>query len=146
MSMTQRDAVCLSAANIGIGTTTSKVRTTTNVANYTIDGRTFFKAATDDLWTLAGTSLTTHQVCAFYLWLDAAGAATVTQSAIATAATAASGYVAGAFGWPQAADKCLVGAVLIKSGAATFVPGTTALTGVATYFNVAGDYGKPITY
>jgi hypothetical protein len=144
--ITSRDAYATAAANVGIGTTTTKVRTTTNVAHYTIDGVAAFKAATDDLWTLSGTSLTTHQACVFYLWLDTAGTATVTQSAIVTASTAASGYVAGAFGLPQAASKALVGAVLVKSGAATFVPGTTALTGVATYFNYVGDYGKPITY
>lgn len=146
MTITTRDNFACSAANLAIGTTTTKARTTTNVAHYVIDGRAYFKAATDDLATLSGTSLTTHQVCAFFIWLDAAGTCTVTQSDIATAATATSGYVAGAIAWPDLPLKACIGAVLIKSAGATFVPGTTALTSVATYINIAFDYGKPIAY
>ena len=146
MTISVRDNFSAGAANLGIGTTTTKVRTTTNVAMYNIDGRAYFKAATDDLFTLAGTALTTHQVCAFFLYLNAAGTASIEQSAIATASTAASGYVAGAFAWPDPDAKAVIGAVLIKSAAAVFTPGTTALTSVATYINVAFDYGKPIAY
>lgn len=146
MTITTRDNFCLSAANHGIGTTTSKSRTTTNVCHYVINGLAYFKAATDDLFTLAGTALTTHQVCVFWLYLNAAGTASIEQSAIKTASTAASGYEAGAFGWPEPVDKAVVGALLIKSAAAVFTPGTTALTSVTTYINVALDYGKPIAY
>lgn len=146
MTASLRDNVSLAAANLAIGTTTSKVRTTTNVAHYTIDGRAYFKAATDDLWTLAGTSLATHEVCAFFLYLNAAGTASIEQSAIKKASTSATGYEAGAFSWPDPEGKAVIGAVLIKSGGSAFVPGTTALTSVATYINVALDYGKPIAY
>lgn len=146
MTISNRDNFSLAAANLAIGTTTSKARTTTNVAHYVIDGRAYFKAATDDLVTLSGTSLTTHQVCAFFVYLDSAGACTVEQSEIKTASTAASGYVAGAFGWPNPASKACIGALLIKSAGSAFVPGTTALTSVTTYINAALDYGKPIAY
>ena len=146
MTISLRDNFSCVAANLAIGTTTSKVRTTTNITQYVINGQAYFKAATDDQWTLSGTALTTHQVCAFFLYLNAAGTASVEQSAIATASTAASGYVAGAFGWPDPDGKSVIGAVLIKSAAAVFTPGTTALTSVATYINMALDYGKPIAY
>jgi hypothetical protein len=146
MTMSKRDNYSCGAANLGIGTTTSKVRTTTNVAQYVIDGRAYFKAATDDLFTLSGTALAANEVCAFFLYLDSAGTASVEQSAIAKASTAASGYVAGAFQWPEPASKACIGAVLIKSGGSAFTPGTTALTSVATYINMAFDYGKPIAY
>jgi len=144
--ITTRDNFSCGAANLAIGTTTQKVRTTTNVTQFVIDGRAYFKAATDDLWTLAGTALTTHQVCAFFLYLNSSGTASIEQSAIATASTAASGYVAGAFAWPDPDGKAVIGAVLIKSGSSAFTPGTTALTSVATYINIAFDYGKPIAY
>lgn len=146
MTISTRDNFSAAAANLAIGTTTSRVRTTTNVTQYVIDGRAYFKAATDDQWTLSGTALTTHQVCAFFLYLNAAGTASVEQSAIATASTAASGYTAGAFAWPDPDVKAVIGAVLIKSAGAVFTPGTTALTSVATYINIAFDYGKPIVY
>jgi uncharacterized membrane protein YebE (DUF533 family) len=145
MSFTTRDAYATSSGGIGIGTTTAKARSNA-IINYAIDGTTTSKASTDDLWTLGGTALAANQACVFWLLLDAAGTSTVTQSAINTASTAASGYVAGAYGWPQFAGKVVVGAILVKSGGSAFTPGTTALTSVATYFNQAGDYGKPITF
>ena len=146
MTISTRDNFCLSAANHGIGTTTSKSRTTTNVCHYVINGLAYFKAATDDLFTLSGTALTTHQVCVFWLYLNSSGTASIEQSDIKTASTAASGYVAGAFQWPDPVDKAVVGALLIKSAGSAFTPGTTALTSVTTYINVALDYGKPIAY
>ncbi len=146
MTISTRDNVCLAAANHAIGTTTSKSRTTTNVCHYIIDGRAYFKAATDDLFTLSGTALAANEVCAFFLMLDSSGTASVEQSAIKKASTATSGYEAGAFAWPDPASKAVVGALLIKSGGSAFTPGTTALTSVTTYINVALDYGKPIAY
>lgn len=146
MTISIRDNFCATAANHGIGTTTTKSRTTTNVCHYVINGLAYFKAATDDLFALAGTSLAANQVCVFWLYLNAAGTASVEQSAIKTASTAASGYEAGAFAWPDPVDKAVIGALLIKSAGSAFVPGTTALTSVTTYLNIALDYGKPIAY
>lgn len=146
MTITTRDNFSATAANLAIGTTTSKARTTTNVAHFVIDGRAYFKAATDDLFTLSGTALAANEVCAFFLFLDTAGTASIEQSAIKKASTAASGYEAGAFGWPDPAAKACIGALLIKSAGSAFTPGTTALTSVTTYINAAFDYGKPITY
>ena len=146
MTISTRDNFCAGAVNLAIGTTTSKVRTTTNVSQWVIDGRAYFKAATDDQYTLSGTALAANEVCAFFLYLDSSGTASIEQSAIKTASTAASGYVAGAFAWPDPASKAVMGAVLIKSAGSAFTPGTTALTSVTTYINIAFDYGKPIAY
>lgn len=148
MSLTRRDNVCLASAGLAIGTTTSKVNTGTAIT-YTLNGRTYPKAATADLFTLAGTTLAARQTCAFFLWLDAAGTASVTQSDIKEASTSTSTtarYVSGAFEYPEVIDKCLVGVVQIITAGSTFVPGTTALTSVATYVNVGPDLGAPVTY
>lgn len=145
MTISTRDNVSLGYGALAIGFTTTKAKTV-GAITYVINGLAYTKAATDDLYTLSGTALTTHQVCAFFLYLNAAGTASIEQSAIATASTASSGYVAGAFQWPDPVDKACIGALLVKSAGAVFTPGTTALTSVTTYLNVALDYGKPIAY
>lgn len=148
MTITKRDNACLQAAALAIGTTTSKVNTGAAVS-FTVNGRTYAKAATADLFTLAGTSLAARQACAFFLLLDAAGTASVQQSAIVEASTSTSTtarYLAGAWDWPDPVDKCVIGAVVITNGASAFVPGTTALTTIGSYVNAGPDYGTPITY
>lgn len=148
MTITKRDNLCLQNGALAIGTTTSKAKTV-NAITFTVNGRVYNKAATDDLFTLSGTTSTARQVCVFWLWLDASGTASVTQSAIKEASTSTSTtarYVAGAFDWPEVVDKCLVGALTVTNGASSFVPGTTALTTVTTYVNAGPDYGGPITY
>lgn len=147
--LTTRDNVCLSVAGLAIGTTTSKAKSVNRV-DYTIAGRAYSKAATDDLFTLSGTSLAVNEVCAFYLWLDSSGAASITQSAVKKNSTATSGYVEGAFEWPLSPTKVCIGMLKVSTAvAATFIPGTTALGAsnvTTTYVNALGDYGAPITY
>ena len=148
MSFTKRDNYALTSGALAIGTTTSKAKTAKDII-YTINGRAYLKAATDDLFTLSGTTSTARQVCVFWLYLDSAGTATVTQSAIKEASTSTSTttrYVAGGFSWPEVVDKALIGAIVITNAGSSFVPGTTALTSVATYINAAGEYGTPVAY
>jgi hypothetical protein len=148
MSLTTRDNVCMSNGGLAIGSATAKAQTT-NAITFTINGRTYNKAATDDLFTLAGTALAARQTCVFWLWLNASGTASVTQSAIKEASTSTSTtarYVAGGFEWPDVVDKCCVGALHIVNGASAFTPGTTALTTITTYVNAGPDYSAPITY
>ena len=57
MTMTHRDNLCVQNGALAIGTTTQKAKTV-NAITYTINGRVYNKAATDDLFTLAGTTLT----------------------------------------------------------------------------------------
>lgn len=142
-----RDNHSFGCASLGIGTTVQKVRTN-DIVHFGIAGRAYKKAVTDDLFTLAGTALAANQKCAFFLYLDAAGAASIAQSAIVSD-TALAGYQKGAFEWPaELATKACIGAVVVASLGAVFTPGTTSLAGagVATYVNVAGDLGVPITY
>lgn len=148
MTMTKRDNFAVTSPGLAIGTTTSRVNTGLACA-YNINGRTFNRAVTADLFTPAGTALAARQTCVFFLMLDAAGTASVQQSSIqedTTSTSTTKRYVAGAWDWPDPTDKAVVGAVVIKSGASVFTPGTTALTSVATYINAGQDYGTPIAY
>ena len=143
---TRRDNYATTIGGLSIATVPASARTNQPV-NYTIAGRGYLKASTDNLFTLAGTALAANQLCAFFCFLDGPGNATMTQSAIKAAATNAAGYLAGAFEWPEDfANRICTGAVLVRSGAAVFTPGVTSLVGVATYVNVIGDLGVPIVY
>lgn len=147
MTISARDNFATTSANVGITSNVALLRVRTNSAtSVVIDGRAFALASTDDLWVLAGTALAVQQTCAFFLFLSITGVATVEQSAIVAASTAPTGYVAGAWAWPDPSARACVGAVVIRSGAAVFTPNTTVLTGVGTYINAALDYGKPITF
>ena len=148
MTTTRRDNVCSQNGTLGIGLTPARARTNA-VTTYVLNGRALNKASTDDLFLPAGASLAARQVCVFWCLLDAAGSASMTQSAIREASTSTSTtarYVAGAFDWPEPDGRTVIGAVFINSGAAAFVPGTTSLAGVATYINAGTDYGLPINY
>jgi hypothetical protein len=144
MTMTSRDSYALNSGALAIGTTTTKAKTAAAI-NFVIAGRALTKAATDDLFTLTGTALAANQVCAFFLYLDASGTASIAQSAIKTASTVSTG-IADAFEWPEPDAKAVVGALLIKSAGSAFTPGTTALTSVTTYINAGPEFGTPITY
>lgn len=148
MSLTKRDNVCMSAGGLAIGTATAKAKTTAPIT-YTINGSTYTKAATDDLFTPAGTALAARQTCVFWLLLDTAGAASVMQSDIKEASTSTSTtnrYVPGAFEWPSVANRCVVGALHVTTAGNVFTPGTTAQTGVTAYVNGGPDYGGVIRY
>lgn len=139
----------LGCAGLAIGTNAGSFKTSNNV-HFQIAGRSYFKAATDNLTFTAGhTNLGNNQTCAFFVWIDSAGTVTTTQSAIVPSTSAATGYQKGAWGIPIDATKALVGAIVVSCSAAqTFTVGTTVLgTGnTATYINLADDLGAPITY
>lgn len=147
MTITKRDNVCLQAAGLASGTTPAKVKTA-NAIGYTINGRTYNKAATDDLFTLAGTVMAAGEVQAIFLLLDASGTASVQSSGVKKASTTTSTterYVPGAFNWPDPVDKAVVGAVVITATAA-FTPGTTSTATQCVFVNAGPDYGTPIAY
>jgi hypothetical protein len=147
MTISVRDNVCLQAAGLASGTTAAKVKTV-NAIGYTINGRTYAKAATDDLWTLSGAVMAAGEVQVIWLYLNAAGTASVEASALKKASTTTSTterYVAGAFDWPDPIDKCVVGAVVITATGA-FTPGTTSTATQCVFVNAGPDYGAPITY
>lgn len=144
--MNFRDNLCLAAAGVAEGTNANTFKTS-NPISYTIDGRGYYKAATDNLAFSAGTAVAASRVCAFFVLIDAAGTVTTEQSATVTPSP--TGDVARALEIPNPTDKVVVGAVIVRTGAsATFTPGSTDLSAAgitATYANFCGDYGKPIT-
>ncbi|MEL6346886.1 MAG: hypothetical protein AAFV53_27485 [Myxococcota bacterium] len=79
----------LSAPAIGNGTTAGTLRTNTS-ADFRISNRQYTKASTDDLWDLSGetdTAAGTHR--AYWLYLDAAGAASIAAGTDASSAALA---------------------------------------------------------
>jgi hypothetical protein len=153
-SSKDRNSRALGCAGLAEGTNANTFKTS-NILHYDINGRCYVKAATDNLAFSSGhTALAAKQICAFFVWLDASGNVTTTQSAI-VANSQAAGYVKGAFEWPSevadsATQKVCVGAIVVDAqNAATFTPNSTDLGAtdvVDTYHNVAGNYGVPITY
>ena len=147
MTISNRDNVCLGSAGLAIGSTTSQL-STARAVRVLINGRAFNVpvTATRTLTLTGVTSLAARQTSCFFVMADSSGTITTQQSPVYTAIDAPSGYRPGAFEWPDPADKAVIGAIVIKSGASAFVPGTTALTGVATYIDAAVDYGKSIAF
>lgn len=109
-------------AGITIGTTASKVKIT-NAITYSIDGANLAKGATDDFWTLSGTTVAASSFQKYLLLIDAAGAASVmegTQSTVSAAAVVLPSL-------PQ--SKAVLGVLTVATSAAgTFIPGTTLLS------------------
>jgi hypothetical protein len=109
----------LSDGGIAIGTDTAKVKTAATI-NYTVDGVFYTKGATDDFWTLSGTTVTSGNANKYLLCIDSAGAASIVEGT--QAASAASVVL------PSApASKCVVGILQVET-TGDFIPGTTALS------------------
>ncbi len=152
MTISTRDNFSLSSAGLAEGTNANTFQLAA-LTHYVIDGRAYRKAITDNIAFAVATgtthtALANHQVCVFFILINAAGTVTALQSDIKTASTG-SGYEPGAFGWPDRADVACIGAIKVQTAATTFTAGSTDL-GAAnvtdTYYDVALDYGKPITY
>lgn len=124
----------LSAAGVATGTTTSKVKTV-NTLTYTVQGVFYSKGATDDFWTLSGTTVAASSWQKYLLLIDTAGAASVqeaTQSVVSAAAvkwTNVSGVSAWApFFTSISTTKAVVGVLTVATDSThTFIPGTTLL-------------------
>jgi hypothetical protein len=123
----------MTSAAIATATVTSQVKTTATLT-YLIDGG-FQTAitATDNFWTLAGTTVAVASWQKYLLFVNSAGAASVLQGTQSTVSAAAVGLPT----MPQSLS--LVGVLTVATDAThTFVPGTTLLgaTGItATYVN-----------
>lgn len=134
----------LSSAAAAIGTTTQKVKTAATLT-YTINGIFFSKAATDDFWTLAGTTVAASMFQKYLLLIDSAGAASIQEGVQANTAAKVglsnvSNYSAvGALLSILNAGKVVAVTLQIATDSThTFVPGTTALNAAgitATYNN-----------
>lgn len=153
MTISKRDSFACGAAGLAEGTNANTFKIT-NATHYVVDGRAYMKAAATDNIAFAvatGTShtaLAANQVCVFFILINAAGTVTALQSDIKTASTG-SGYRPGAFEWPDRESVACIGAIKVQTASTTFTAGSTDLGAASvtdTYYDVAFNYGKPITY
>lgn len=121
-------------ANLSVGTTTSKIRTNSEI-QFRINGATYTKASTDDLCTLAATTALLNTQSAYWrIEIDATGACSATAGPIVTA-TGTDKTLAVVPN--RSANKATLGLFLVQGLA--FTPGTTATTADANRIYVNGD-------
>lgn len=103
------------------GTTATKAKTTNNTT-YICGGAPIAKAATDDLWTLSGTTVAVSSWQKYLLLLDASGTASIQEGVQSTTSAAAVKMAR------PAAGQTVIGVITVATnGSTTFIPGTTAL-------------------
>jgi hypothetical protein len=137
-------STALSAAGVATATVTSQVKTV-NALTYLINGAYKSKAATDNFWTLAGTTVVVGGFQKYLLLIDAAGAASIQEGLQSTVSAASVGWtnVSNVSAWAPLmsilnAGKAIVGVLTIANVTNPFIPGTTLLgaAGVtATYID-----------
>ena len=127
---------------IANGTTAGKLKTTKDIT-FALGGSLYFKATTDDLWTLSGlATLSTGQYRATALLLDSSGTASIASGAVAaTAAAALAGLSASGV---LDGTKAVIG-VFVAGPSTNYA---NALSGQGTIYNGLPDgvfSGVPIT-
>lgn len=133
----------LTAAGVATATTTSKAKTV-NSLQYSIAGVQYTKGATDNFWTLSGTTVAAASWQKYLLLIDTSGAASVqegTQSVV-SAASVTWTNISGMSSWAPiisllSGSKAVVATLTIATDAThTFIPGTTLLgaTGITATF------------
>ena len=149
-----RKSYALGCAGLAEGTNANTFKTS-NILHFNIAGRSYVKAATDNIAFAAETSITAafvaqaaKKVCVYHAFIDSAGAITWTQGTQYDATTE-QGYMSRAIDTPQVDGKACIGALKIQTNnAATFTPASVDLGAtdvVDTFYNFADDYGTPIT-
>lgn len=139
---------------LAVATVTSQVKST-NSAQYLIAGVGKTKAATDNFWTLAGTTVAVSSFQKYALLVDDTGAASVqeaTQNTVSLASVSWANVTPLAKAVPQNPwapllamlnqSKCVFGILSIATNSSTtFVPGTTLLgaAGITATFNWSID-------
>jgi hypothetical protein len=147
-----RTSFSLGAAGLAEGTNANTFKTS-NILHYVINGRSYVKAATDNIAFAAHSSsalvaLAAKKTAVFFFLINAAGTITVIQGTTSPATTEQD-YVSRGIDWPHVADNAVIGALKIQTNnAATFTAGSTDLGAtdvVDTFYDVALDYGTPVT-
>lgn len=138
----------LTAAGCATATTTTQAKTVATLT-YTVAGKFFSKAATDNFWTLSGTTVKAASWQKYLLLVDTAGAASVQEGVQSPVSAAAVGWsnVSAAGPWAPllkvlGSTKAIAGTLTITTDAThTFIPGTTALgaTGITATFQDGPD-------
>ena len=124
----------LTAAGGATATVTSQVKTV-NTLTYLINGAFKSKGATDNFWTLAGTTVAAGSFQKYLLLIDAAGAATIQEGLQSNVSAALVGWtnVSSLSVWAALlsvlnASKAVAGVLTVATDAThTFIPGTTLL-------------------
>jgi hypothetical protein len=130
---------CFTKAICAIGSTATKIKTTTNTVQYCIDGQLYEKSATDDLFVFSDVSVQPVSTTCFYaLCLNAAGDASVVNGEPVSTAAITAGTSKALF--PEVPETvCVVGGVKVETDSThTFTPGSTALSAAGitdTYYN-----------
>lgn len=143
----------LNCAYSGAGCATATTTTQAKIVNttaYTVGGKILSKGATDNFWTLAGTTVAASSWQKYLLCISDTGTASVvegTQSTVSAAAVGWGNVTAAAKAFPQnpwapiitvlSASRAILGVLTIATDSShTFIPGTTALnaTGITATF------------
>ena len=138
----------LSAAGVARGTTATKVKIV-NTLQFSVGGAQFSKAATDDFWTLSGTTVQASSWQKYLLLITGAGVASIqegTQSVVSAAGVSWDG-ISKVSKWAPfitvvGTTKCVAATLTIATDSShTFVPGTTALnaSGITATFTDGVD-------
>lgn len=133
----------LTAAAVARGTTATKAKTVSTL-QYSVGGAQFSKAATDDFWTLSGTTVAVSSFQKYLLLIDTAGAASIQEAVQNTvsAATVVWTNISLVSAWAPfiatvGTTKAVAAVLTIATDSThTFIPGTTALnaTGITATF------------
>lgn len=114
---------------LAIGTTKTKIKTTTNTVPFSIGGVMYQKAATDDLFVHSDLTVQAADTTKYYaLLLDASGTASIVQGTSTKLPTF------------DPTTHCMIGYIKVVTVAVTFTPGTTnhdAAGVTTTYVNCA---------
>lgn len=115
---------CNGAAGVAEGTNAGTIKTT-NAVTFSIDGKAYSKAATDNIAWGTGHAVQAASTTRFYaICISAAGTVSSVQGD------------AGGVLPDKAANTCLLGFVKVVTGASAFTPGTTDLSAA----NITGTY------
>lgn len=166
LSLAQGATLCLASAGLAEGTNANTIKTTADVT-FTIDGRFYSKATTDNI-AISYSGPSVYQAAAggvqavnggfsggvngstrlYLITLSTAGAVGIVPGQIVDSAELAAGRVALAF--PDApAGVCPIGALRVALTAGTaFTPGSTDLSAsgvTATFYNLMDVPANPLT-
>lgn len=133
----------MTSGAIAIATTTTQVKTAATIT-FMVNGQFYSLSATDNYWTLAGTTVAAASWQKYLLLVDTAGAATIQEATQSLVSAAAVSYtnVSGLSKWAPLitvlnTGKIIAGYLTVATDAThTFTPGTTALgaTGITTTY------------
>ncbi len=139
---------CYSKAGLAEGTNanTFKIAAPNGAGvDYSIKGVLYHKADTDNLdFSTGHTALAASQQCVFGVFLDSSGNVTTRQGPIKTV-----GEDDKVLAWPVGTDDlCLIGGIVVETGATTFTAGSTDLGAASvtdTYIDCDGLAPQSVT-